>query len=81
MSYTYTSKKFSYDSEKDLFVAYASDLFGFDGRVFYIRSSRTGKTRMFLVDQREFSDEAHTEFVAWHCFSPMNGHHATIFND
>lgn len=78
---TYSSKLFTYLANSDTFVAEASCLHFFDGQSFYIRSERTGDTRLFLVDRREFTNGPDREFVAWHGVSPGNGHKFIVFND
>lgn len=79
--HTYLSDKFVYSKDTDTFIGEASELFGFDGRAFYIRSRKTNAVRMFLITEREFTKDADREFVAWHGMSPGNGHRVTIFND
>jgi len=81
-SLTFRSSQFTYDKENDLFTTTASDLKKmFNGGSFYIRSERTGQTRLFLVTRREFSEGADREFVAWHGFCPAGGHKVVVFND
>ena len=65
MMHTYWSDNFTYDKETDTFIAEASELFGFDGRAFNIRSRKTNDTRMFLVTDRDFTDDADREFIGW----------------
>lgn len=77
----YSSIKFDYDKQSDCFVADASDLFRMDGRSFYIESVKTKCRRLFLPERREFSQGPDREFVAWHYFSPGQGHRAVIYND
>jgi hypothetical protein len=81
MAMTYTSDKFTYTKASDTFVAEASELFNVTGGPFYIKSKQTGQTRLFLLERREFTEDADRDFVAWHYISPGNGHKAIIFND
>ena len=78
---TYSSSHFTYDKETDTFIGEASELVGFDGQAFYIRSRKTNDTRMFLINKCEFSEDADEELVAWRGISPGNGHRVTICND
>jgi hypothetical protein len=81
MAKTYSSKQFTYNKETDTFVAEASELRFFDGQAFYIKSAKTGRTRMFLITERQFTEDADQEFVAWKGFCPAGGHRVVVFND
>lgn len=75
-----SSRKFSYDKEKSLFSAEASELSLRNMGSFYIRSARTGDVRLFLLTQTE-RDASGEDVFAFHYISPGQGLSAVVFND
>jgi hypothetical protein len=74
------SNKFTYDKAKALFSAEASDLQLRNMGSFYIKSNRTGDTRLFLL-QRVEKDAGGEDVLAFHYISPGQGLSAVVFND
>jgi len=75
-----SSQKFSFDKSQNLFSAEASDLQICDMGSFYIRSARTGATRLFLLQKIE-RDASGEDILAFHYISPGQGLSAVVFND
>jgi hypothetical protein len=75
-----SSDKFSFDKSKSLFSAEASELGLYDPSKFYIKSARTGATRLFILSEVE-RDAAGEDVLAFHYISPGQGLSAIVFND
>lgn len=77
------SNQFSYDGKTRTFTAEASELQilpGISIGSFYIRSAKTGDTRLFLLSETQ-RDASGEDILAFHYVSPGQGLKAIIFND
>ncbi len=77
---TISSRKFDFDKSKNLFLAEVSELQIREMGCFYIRSARTGDTRLFMLQKVE-RDASGEDILAFHYISPGQGLSAVVFND
>lgn len=77
---TFPNTDFTYNAKTGTFASEASDLGGrFTGGSFYIQSTKTQVTKLFLFERAEVDGEG--DLLAWHFFVPGGELRAVVFND
>lgn len=73
------SSLFTYSKATKSFSTCITDLPALRSSQFYIKSVKTGETRLFMYEKHELDKEGDT--VAFHFFCPGEGYKLVIFND